>query len=282
MGYILLGHGGLNVDPSVTPKDMEFVAIPSGTTIQFYADAGQGLAYNSTQLDIFAQLQAPWPALDSTRVTYNLALHNAQELWGEELKNSPDFAGHTLIRAGVDGVPDPIRMCTGTRATCPTDPRRIAAGDTHKCDGILARYTGDLYWLACSSIIRADRSVVSAAKGGTSDSVVLGADPDWIPGDSDFDAVAEVNKANVKATDDGDQIAVTVGGFIALIGTGHDQTYLNYAYLQADKAQGTITVNKGGMLSGAGSLDVSGIPPVKQGVVQAAIERFSDKTVNFA
>jgi hypothetical protein len=43
MGHILLGHGALNVHPSVIKPEMEWVAVPAGTTIQFYADTGQGL-----------------------------------------------------------------------------------------------------------------------------------------------------------------------------------------------------------------------------------------------
>src|SRR5690242_13861882 len=126
MGYVLLGHGGLDIESGVIPDGMEYVAIPAGTTIQFYSDTGQALAYASKQLDVFAVMNKPWPALDSSRVTYNLSLHSAKELWKEELKNNPSFGGHTLIRAGVDGA-DPMLMCTGTPATCPTDPRQIKA-----------------------------------------------------------------------------------------------------------------------------------------------------------
>jgi hypothetical protein len=158
MGYILLGHGGLDVDPRVTPADMEFVAIPEGTTIWFYADAGQGLLYGSRHLDIWDQLQAPWPTLDHTRVTYNLVLHHATELLPYNLQGDPQFHGHTVVRPGVDGAPDPLRMCTGDRDSCPTDPRAVAAGDTHTCGGVLGTYTGDLHWVACTFFARADGS----------------------------------------------------------------------------------------------------------------------------
>lgn len=158
MGYILLGHGGLDIEPLVTPADMEFVAIPEGTTLQFYADAGQGLLYGSRHLDIWDQLQTPWPALDSTRVTYNLALHHARELLPEDLWDDPQLRGHTLVRPGVDGAADPLRMCTGTAKSCPTEPRAVAAGETHTCDGVLATYHGDLHWLACTFFARADGS----------------------------------------------------------------------------------------------------------------------------
>jgi len=281
MGYVFLGHGGLEVDAGLIPAGMEIVAIPAGTTIQFYADSGQGLVYGSEDLDIWEQLQAPWPALDSTRVTYNMALSSAKELWADELKNNPSFGGNTLIRAGVDGVPDPLLMCTGTPDTCPTDPRQVATGARHGCDGILGTYDGDLYWLACTSFVGVSKDLETAALGGRSTDVVMGFDPDWVPGEQDFDAIAEVNRANVKSTDDGNSIDFVVGGWVMLIGDGHQESYDQYASFQEDVVHGTLTVNKGGMRS-AGSLEVSGVPPAKQGVVEAAIARFSDKTVEFS
>jgi hypothetical protein len=191
MGYVFLGHGALNIDPSVTPQDMEWVAVPQGTTIQFYADTGQTLCYNHKELDAFSQLTRHLDPVDSTHVTYNLLLYSAKELWDEELKNSPNFGGHTLIRAGIDGVPDPTRMCTGTRDTCPTDPRQIASGATHNCDGILAKFKGEMHWLACTSITKAKdgkaealpedvNQAVAGARGDAPKNAILGQDPDTI------------------------------------------------------------------------------------------------------
>lgn len=280
MGYILLGHGGLDLTPGAFDARMEWVAVPQGTTIQFYADTGQGLVYGSDDLDVWSQLQAPWPAIDSTRVAYNLTLYSARELWDEELKNDPDFGGHTLLRAGVDGVPDPIQLCTGTPDTCPTDPRAVAAGATHGCDGILGTYTGDLYWLACTSLSGASKSTENEVRGGAAGDVVMGQGPDFVPGDQDFDAVAAVNRANVKDTDDGDSVTVDVGGYLALVGDGHDERYQWYVDFFGDKETGQVTVRKGRMF-GAGTLEVSGISPSKQGVVEAALNRFSDKDVEF-
>ncbi len=281
MGYIFLGHGALDVQSGTIPEGMEILAIPQGTTIQFYADSGQGLVYGSGDLDVWEQLQAPWPALDSSNVTYNLSLFSATELWANELKNNPSFGGHTLIRAGVDGVPDPILMCTGSVDTCPTDPRAVATGATHTCDGILGTYSGDLYWLACTSFSGVSKDLETAALGGRSTDVAMGANPDWVPDDSDFDTIAAINRDNVKATADEDSIDFVVGGWVMLIGDGHAEGYVDYAYFQSDAARGQLTVNKGGAFS-AGSLDVTGVPPAKQGVVESAVARFSDKTVNFA
>jgi hypothetical protein len=281
MGFILLGHGGLDVDPEVTPKEMEYVAIPQGTTLQFYADSGQGLVYGSYRLDIWEQLQAPWPTLDSSRVTYNLTLHSAGELWDEELKNNPQFGGHTLVRAGISGVPDPLRMCTGTPASCPTDPRAVAKGATHTCDGILGTYRGDLYWLACTSFLHSDASVTNAALQGLQDNVRMGEDPEWKPGDSDLEQVAAVNGRNVKDAGDGTILDYQLGGLLFLIGDGHDGQHSAYARFQRNAMVGTLTVHKGGILSGAGSLQVENVPPAQQGVVEAAVAAFSEKEVVF-
>jgi hypothetical protein len=280
MGYILLGHGGLDVDRKRLDPEMEFVAIPAGTTLQFYTDAGQGLVYGARHLDLWEQMQAPWPALDSTRVTYNLTLYSARELWDEELKNNPSFGGHTLVRAGVDGVPDPIRMCTGTRKTCPTDPRQIAGGWKHGCDGILGTYAGDLYWLACSVFENADRQVTDTVMGGRSTDVLMGTDPEWVPGEADQEAIASVNGDNVKAVDDGDELPCQVGGFVLLIGDGHDTEHSAYARFQEDQVAGTVTVHKGGFTD-PGSLEFKGIPPSKEGVVESAVSRFSKKEARF-
>jgi hypothetical protein len=279
MGYILLGHGDLDVDPKVTPSDMEFVAIPQGTTLQFYADAGQGLRYGSRALDLWEQLAAPWPALDSSRVTYNLCLYSARELWDEELKNNPQFGGHTLVRAGVDGYADPLRMCTGTRATCPTDPRDVARGARHRCDGILGTLAGDLYWLACTSFANVDADLATAALGDQPAGAYLNLDAAWVPDDASLDAIAEVNRDTVKALDDGDSVDFAIGGFVLLIGSDHEGPFTRYVQAQDDLVQGQVSVHRSTF--GAGHLEFSDVPPSKQGVVESAVARFSEKDVKF-
>jgi hypothetical protein len=193
MGYVFLGHGALDVDSSVIPQDMEWVAVPQGTTIQFYSDTGQTLMYGSSDLDVWNQLTRQLDPVDPSHVTYNLALSSAKELWAEELKNSPDFAGHTLIRAGVDGVPDPILMCTGHSGkdpddptkledgACPTDPRQVAAGAKHVCNGILGKYSGEMFWMACTEVVNAgpkEQAAVDTARGAAPKQVVVGQNPD--------------------------------------------------------------------------------------------------------
>ena len=79
MGIVIFGHGGLS---PIAAKDVEWVALPAGTTLQFYADIGQTLMTSKTTWANYAEtLDQPWPPIDSTRVTYNLSLSalNAQE-----------------------------------------------------------------------------------------------------------------------------------------------------------------------------------------------------------
>jgi hypothetical protein len=180
MGYVIFGHGGLDL----TSQDMEWVAVPWETTIQFYSDAGQSLLQRSEAIvDVFTQMLQPWPPIDHTGVTYNLALEpfSAKQL-EHLLKDNPDFGGHTLLVVGRDIPTDKAWLCTGTKESCPTDPRDIAAGWTHGCDGILASYPGELHWLACTSLpddASADAvRLLTDARGDAIADVALGQDPD--------------------------------------------------------------------------------------------------------
>lgn len=182
MGIVIFGHGGL--DP-IAAKDMEWVAIPAGTTLQFYADAGQTLVTGpKTWANYAANLNAPWPALDSTRVTYNLALSalNAQEQKEIDVLGA-DFP-HTIIMIGRD-LPN-AQLCTGDSKTCPSDPRMVAGTvpgpREHGCDGLLATYKGEeLHWVACTAIsgfAAEAQAAVDTAQGDAPSFVRHGEDPD--------------------------------------------------------------------------------------------------------
>lgn len=291
MGYVLLGHGGLEVSSGQIDPDMGTVAIPKGTTIQFYSDTGQTLVYGSRDLDVWAQLQQPWPALDSTKVTWNLTLSGAPELWGEELKNNPSFGGHTLLRAGVDGVPDPINLCNGTRQTCPWDPRQVAAGATHTCNGILGKYTGDLFWVACTVVQGGGAEVaaaVKAARGEAPEDVLLGANPDVVhevQADApvrglDPTVAAEVDARNLdvlKALEDGEETHFYQAEGALLIGDGHPWAATQYIG-SIRYVEGTVRIKKGGTFS-SGKLYVSGYLDATE--FETAVARISDKTVVF-
>jgi hypothetical protein len=250
--------------------------------------------YGSADLDVFAALQNPWPPLDSTRVTYNLALTSARELWGEELKNNPSFGGHTLIRAGIDG-PDPMVLCNGTRATCPTDPRQVAQGATHTCTGILATYTGDLFWLACTVVqgTAEQTGLADTARGASPEDVVVGQDPDAaqdydadpavrpptsvVPAVFDSAAADARNHDVLKALGDGDETHFFQGGGAVLIGDGHSHEALAYL-AEHGYGEGTVRITKGGVFS-SGKLTVKDSPD--QAAFEGAVARISDKDVEF-
>jgi Putative adhesin Stv domain len=171
---------------------MGIVAIPPGTTLQFYSDAGQTLRFGDLK-SMLPQLQAPWPTLTSSDVTYNLTLRAFAGIAKYERFTTAVFASdHLPHLPGVD-LEDPTQLCTGTVGQCPTDPREQRA---HTCHGLLARYTGELHWIACTNFrlprdeeeraivgmtedeATEAREVIDAARGDTPPSVFLNSDPD--------------------------------------------------------------------------------------------------------
>jgi hypothetical protein len=103
----------------------------------------------------------------------------------------------------------------------------------------------------------------------------------WVPSSADLNTVAETNQSTVKAAGDGDELDFEVAGFVMLIGAGHDPSWYQWARAESDYCTGKVTVSKGGVFS-KGSFEVTGCPMTKQGVVQSALEAFSDKEVTFA
>jgi hypothetical protein len=181
MGYVIFGHGGL--DPASTAK-MEICALGAGTTLQFFTDAGQSLIHAPADVVAFETLERPWGAIDSTGVTYNLALEGL----GQKLLDAyagVNWGGHTVLTVDT-GLGCEPQMCTGDETTCPKDPRMVAGtvpGPTaHGCEGILARYAGqELYWVACAVIDGFDEetmAAVRAARGDAPAGVQIGLDPD--------------------------------------------------------------------------------------------------------
>jgi hypothetical protein len=200
MGYVILGHGSIDVSDGdlAAPYQpgMGIVAIPPGTTLQCYSDAGQILVTSEGLVNLWSQLTAPWPPMNSDNVTYNLslgvfeALESLEEVirWG-----SLDTNGHELLVAGVsDLLRDNDLMCTGEVGQCPTDPRLKLQ---HKCDGILKRFAGhDLFWIACTSFAlpgQAEATETGYDLAGTREAIaaarsapiaVWGANPDDLVG----------------------------------------------------------------------------------------------------
>lgn len=196
MGIIFAGHGGLDVEAA--GASVEICAIPQNSTLQFYSDSGQILRVKTEDFASFwSQLTAPWPALDSTKVTYNLTLQR-HDGWVELCRSGgidpADFNGHQLVVPGFN-APDEVRLCTGTAydigaegqvisGTCPTDPRQIAVGWTHTCGALLQQYAGQqMFWIACTSVLFAEKGTpaeeaVKIAVGERNAIIDLGTDPD--------------------------------------------------------------------------------------------------------
>ncbi len=186
MGYVFLGHGGL------TPSDaanMEICALSAGTTLQYFSDSGQSLLHNPEHIAPFDALERPWPAIDSTGVTYNLGLEPVGDATLLAEYQARDWSGHMLLTPDGELGCEP-RLCTGTPETCPTDPRTVAwelAGPyEHECNGILARYAGqELFWVACTAISGfgdAEQAAVQASRGVAPEHARIGTDPgDPIP-----------------------------------------------------------------------------------------------------
>ncbi|MFF3159355.1 hypothetical protein [Streptomyces sp. NPDC057910] len=247
MGFVLMGHGSLNVNPAVTPQRMEIVAIPPNTEIQFYADAGQGLAFAHSQLNVWEQLVPHGMPLNSRNVTYNLTLGSAWGDWEAVLEDDPQFGDHSLIRPGIGDIPDPVLLCTGTPDSCPTSPAQVAAGRTHRCKGIFGRseFQGEkLFWLACTIIKNADQSVVAAALEGMPNTVLLGEDPTHIMtlDGSDFNEIDEANIDCVNQAEVGEIFELYCGGSVLLLGGCHKMKHVNFVAVQDDFFGGTLTV----------------------------------------
>ncbi|HEX9257957.1 MAG TPA: hypothetical protein VF855_00370 [Acidimicrobiales bacterium] len=103
--------------------------------------------------------------------------------------------------------------------------------------------------------------------------------------DADFEQIAEINGANVKALDDRESTNFIISGFFVLIGGGHD--YNQWWAEERERTgmetaiRGQVTVRKGG-IGGAGKLTFTNVPPLSQSLVTDAVARFSDKDVEFA
>ena len=167
---------------------MGVVAIDAGTTLQVYTDTGQAVRLGKNEYDIWGQIQAPWPAMDSTKVTYNLSLtfnEDDDKLERRNRATSPSPRGAHGRACWCRQHRQPLLLCTGDPTTCPTDPRMITGavpGPTeHTCDGILGTYKGEFLWMACTVVVTDDEEtedVVEAAVGVAADDVIAGLDPD--------------------------------------------------------------------------------------------------------
>lgn len=103
---------------------------------------------------------------------------------------------------------------------------------------------------------------------------------DWVPTDSDLDAVDSRNQGNIKAAADKSTIDLVAGGLLVIAGSGHDTQVVQYVRRQGDVESGRVTITKGGAFT-KGTLAVDGIS-AKQDLVTQAFGRVSDKKVTFS
>lgn len=153
MGIIVLGRGDF-FPPHLAEPVSERVTIPQGATFHFLSDYGDGLRLGPSSFPVWEHLchaQQPHPA---GGLLTNLTVHHDAALADRSLPDHPDFRGFTLVRPGVDGCPEPLRLCTCTPGEQPKDP-----DSRHTCDGLLGRedVRGDVFWVAGSSFLRVDQ-----------------------------------------------------------------------------------------------------------------------------
>lgn len=281
MSFILLGHGDLLVHPGDLQPNADDVGVPFDSTLQLYTDAGQGLMLGPDELDAWGQVFCVAAADGGARLP-NLALHGGDDLWDEELRSALEHGGHVLIRPGVDGQPDPIRLCTGTPETCPPPGGTFGDVATHDCDGVLGDAGlrgGVVHWLECASITRAP---ATATEGGARRKRVPW-DPSWVPDEADQRAIAQVNRRLVRAASDRTILNFVIGGSVFLIGDGspdgpysrHHPMHEYYAReLQADNVvYGKLRVRRPWLENGW--FDVAGVPHDRQSLVTDSIARFA-------
>lgn len=159
----------------------------------------------------------------------------------------------------------------------------------HHCEGILGAKWGqgkELWWVSCSGFAVDEdtiRDIFGDESGGELPGVIgtetVGPAAEIAPDDAALDAVTNLNRDNVKATEDGEVISVLSGGVLTLIGTGHEADWLSYVRRQGDFEEGSLKVKKGGAFS-KGKVTVKGISG-KQSLVKTMVESFSDKSVEF-
>jgi hypothetical protein len=99
--------------------------------------------------------------------------------------------------------------------------------------------------------------------------------------EEDHVAAARTNAGVVDGLKDRQSAGFSLAGFMLLIGDDHEDVHRAYVDTGADRVTGTVTVRKGAVGRGAGSLTFTAVPPAKQDIVLSAVKRFSKKEVRF-
>jgi hypothetical protein len=288
--YVVLGHGGFDPAGGSYPGE---VLVPPGTTLQFFAEAGQSLVLPGTNYgkvaNVWEQVAAEGSPIPEKWVTYNYQLQPDTTETHRQNALASDWGDDVNVWFLSTGA---AFLCNGTADTCPTPALRVqeqayengegeAVDDdrwNHHCTGILAQLAGhDIYWLACASIMSGDEVLPALDQSAASGPGVADVST-WVPTDAELQQIDDANARAVKATADGEAVSIVAGGVLVLIGS-HERRPADYVRRQNDVEEGQVWVTKGGRLS-KGTLDVTGINAKRQ-LVKDALGRFSDKKVNF-
>lgn len=132
--YVVLGHGGFDPTSGSFPAE---ILVPAGTTLTFFADAGQALVlpradYDSVAAKMWDQLKQMDPPIPAKGVTYNYTLFPDDTEEHRKSAESADWDGAVAVwvKAGQ------LYLCEGTEDTCPTPKLNVAAS---RHDELLAR-----------------------------------------------------------------------------------------------------------------------------------------------
>lgn len=111
---------------AATPSpDMEYVVIPPDVTIRTYTPAS--LSYGDRAEPWNAQIGWCEGELDWTDpIPNDIELHWDPALTDAEFAKL--FCGNVVLGPGMPGVPNPVRLCSGDRDSCPVDQVDVMHG----------------------------------------------------------------------------------------------------------------------------------------------------------
>lgn len=244
--------------------DAEVVSLPKGSD-KFYLCTGTAGSCPTPKLNVAADRHAELVAKGDAAV-------KAFQTWVDGVGSFPaEIADFESRLADVE--PDHFQY--------------VAAGVpderwNHHCDGILGEYAADeLFWVACTSFVRATPGLGDLPTLVTSDSPGPAANAlNWQPTEDEMKDVRKVNGERVKAADNGGTLPIVAGGTVVLIGGQREGGPAEWIRNQPDTEEGQLTVKKGGAFS-KGGIEVTGIS-AKRALVTSEIGEFSDKKVTFA
>lgn len=275
-----LGNSSCDPDPEAEARGAGRVVVPQGTTVQLHSDLGEGLRFGPPQYAMWQQLFSATPQEAGSTVA-NIALRHGDGVAHESLGAQADFLEHELVRPGLDGVPDPLLLCTGTPDTCSADVQGV-----HSCDGALARYPGELHVVVCAALHPVDgdpaRSLTTLWNPRTDPEPedwgsVEPMEVEWRPRAEDLRRVAAYNQ-RLLGDGYGKELYYLFGGRLLLFSAtkSFDQyatECTGYVWRQATVVQGTLTHHWGGGII-TDVVEVKGAPRKEHAAIKRAVHGF--------